>query len=150
MKTKSILLMLLTMIIAACEPEEVNQFRNDELTPVSSYENKLPDFMIGVFGMKKNQPFTEAGTIIIKQDSIIINTVNHKQAFQITENFNFYDPDCRWVIAVNGIEYIFTTSSYGQKTWFKYRHINDAFYTPVGTYYKDYIEPETPEEPIYN
>jgi len=147
MKTKTFLLILLAMIIAACELEEVNQFKNDNPAPLSSFENTLPDFMIGTFGKKKNQPFTEAGTITITKDSVILNTTNQKEAFKITEYFNFYDPDCRWVITVNGIEFIFTTSTYGKKTWFKYRLIADAFYTPVGTYYKDYKEPETP---IYN
>lgn len=104
------------------------------------FENNLPPFMIAEYGTIPEQLFTEPGTLNITTDSIIINTVNHKHAFKITDYHNFYDPECKWLIRVNDIEYLFTTNSFGDHVWFKFRRMSEIKYQGVGTYYRKSIQ----------
>lgn len=134
----NLLTALLAITVASCSTDDYNQFENGKNKFSDDFENKLPANLIGSYGT--NRIDAEPGTLIVTKDSLITNTVNHQQAFKISEHFNYYDPNCGWYIRVNDITYMLTTGS-DDMTWFKFMRKSETKMKGIGVYYKDYKEP---------
>ena len=140
MKTKLIILIVLSLLFLSCE--DTSELKSGAQT-TTVWDNYKPTFLDGLYVTDRGD--SEKGTIIFMSDRVIFNTINHKHEFKYSENMNALgycdDEISNWHIRVNDISYEFDISSKSKTILFYFKRDSDPKITRVGVYTKQIEEP---------